>query len=87
MNSQTDTATPISSCTNYHHVQTISAHRHNYPNAPLQISLRGGSTHEIPSDITVFLDDDVLTERLVAAINEVCKARREELQAAPAEAA
>lgn len=72
---------PIISGISYHHVRIMSARKHEYPDAPITITVHSDYEHDYGSEITLYLDDPILTGRLVAGINEICEARRKELEA------
>lgn len=59
-----------------HHCHEIVASTTATNGAPLKISLTGDGT--IPHEITVFTDDQVLTDRLIEVINDVTAQRRAE---------
>lgn len=71
----------VNSTINYHGIKSISAYAHDYHDAPFRISLDGDGG--LPVEMNMFLDDDVLTRRLVKAINDVCEERRKELRPVP----
>lgn len=55
---------------------TISAHAHDYPNAPLCIEFAGADRRQIGS-VAFFIDNDEYVRALVAAINAVKPAVRQ----------
>ena len=62
----------ISTCANYHWVKRIEAATHG--NGALKLILWGGGDTDLQFDqaeITVFMDDQQLVDRIVAAINGV----------------
>lgn len=62
----------IATCTNYHWVKRIEAATHG--NGALKLILWGGGDTDLQFDqaeITVFMDDQQLVDRIVAAINGV----------------
>lgn len=58
-----------------HWVKTVHAFSFDYKNAPLKISLPT-TFSEMPTEITLYLDNDPLTKALVKAINETVAAHR-----------
>lgn len=58
-----------------HWVKTVHARSFDYPNAALQISLPT-SFSEMPTEITLFLNNDALTKALVKAINDTVAAHK-----------
>ncbi len=65
---------------NFHGIKSLAAGVYKYPDAPLKLTLNSDNPEQVPSEVTMFLDDDILTARLVKAINEICEERRRELQ-------
>ncbi len=62
----------VSSATNYFDVKRISASKHDYANAPVRLIIHGNEDFVDKynqCEITLFVDNDALAERLVAAIN------------------
>lgn len=62
----------IATCANYHWVKRIEAATHG--NGALKLILWGGGDTDLQFDqaeITVFMDDQQLVDRFVAAINSV----------------
>lgn len=58
-----------------HWVKTVHAHSFDYPKAALQISLPTKYS-EMPTEITLYLDNDALTKALVKAINDTVAAHQ-----------
>jgi hypothetical protein len=61
----------VSTCAHYHWVKSISASTHG--NGALKLTLHGENDENFQqfnqAEVTVFLDDEALADRLIAAIN------------------
>lgn len=68
-----------------HHCHKIVASTTATYGAPLKLSFTGDSAM-IPHEITIFTDDQLLTDRLIEVINDVMERRAEEVQARVTEA-
>lgn len=62
----------ITSSTSFFYVKSIEADRHDYKDAPLRLNLWGSGASDTQFDraeIIIFIDNDDLADRLIAAIN------------------
>ena len=75
--------TRLAAMISYHGVTSISARRFDYKDAPVIFELEAGDWKAGFGEITLYLEDDVLSDRIVKAINALVSSRKAELEQEP----